>query len=203
MLKKNAKKEHESVLGIKTIFLTVFLLLLLAPAAGAADIELGLHYGFRQLKDANLKNIYGSGMVYRPQIRYSFNRNFALEAAYEGGYKKDGLVGIYDENSTLTMNAVEVAAVLRMERRGFVPFIKGGIGYYGYRQDIESEFVRQKADHHTTAPLAGAGLDVALFSGLYLSGTVHYVPLKVRPFDVEVDLSGFRILFGLRYRLPI
>jgi hypothetical protein len=203
MQKKNAEKKCKSFLGSKAISITVFLLLLLVPAAGAADIELGLHYGFRQMKDANLKNIYGSGTVFRPQVRYVINRIFALEAAYEGGYKKDGLVGIYNENSTLTMNAVEAAAVLRMEMRGFIPFIKGGIGYYGYKQDIDSPFIRQQVNHHTTAPFVGAGLDIALLSGLYLSGAVHYVPLKVKPFDIEVDLSGLRILVGLRYRLAL
>jgi len=201
MLKKSAEKKHKSFPDSKAIFVTVFLLLLLVSAAGAADIELGLHYGFRQLKDANLKNIYGSGTVFRPQVRYFFNRFFALEVSYEGGYKKDGLVGIYNENSTLSMNAVEAAAVLRIEMRGFVPFIKAGLGYYGYKQDIDSPYARQKVDHHATAPLVGAGVDAAILPGLSLSATIHYVPLKVTPFDIEVDLSGLRILFGLRYRL--
>ena len=35
--------------------------------------------------------------------------------------------------------------------------------------------------------------------GLYLSGEVKYVPLKVKPFDEEVDLGGLRYLLGLGY----
>jgi hypothetical protein len=184
------------------VVLAAIFLFCAPPAAGASDIELGLHFGYRQLKDAKLKDIYGSDMVFRPQVRYFFSRNFGLEVAYEGGYKKDGSVGLYNENSTLTMNAVEAAFVLRMEKSGWVPFIKGGMGFYGYKQDIDSNFTRRTVDHHTTAPFFGAGLDVALISGLFLSGTVHYVLLKVKPFDIEVDLGGLRILLGLRFRLP-
>lgn len=200
---KMEKSNNNGTLKNTSFFLVMMLFLLLsARTASAADIELGLHWGYRQLKDANLKDIYGSGFVFRPQVRYGVDRNIALELAYEGGYKKDGPVGLYDESSSLTMNAWEAAAVLRMEHRGLIPFIKGGLGYYGYKQDIDSAFVRKKVDHHSVAPFAGAGLDVALFSGLHISGAVHYVFLKVKPFDVRVDLGGLRVLLGLRYRLP-
>lgn len=202
MIKNTTQSKQNRLLCCGVVFLTMCLLSA-SPAAWADDLELGLHYGYRQLKDSNLKDIYGSAMVFRPQIRYFFNRNFGVEVAYEGGYKKDGLVGLYNENSTLTMNTVEAAVVLRVESRGLAPFLKGGIGYYGYKQDVESLSVRQFVDHHATAPFIGAGLDVDIFSGLFLSGTIHYVPLKVKPFDVEVDLGGLRVFFGLGFRLPL
>ena len=178
-------------------------LLIPVPKARASDIELGLLFGSRQIRDGSLKDIYGSGIIFRPQIRWAFHPHFAFETAYETGYKKEGLVGLYRERSTLTLNAVEAALVFRTEKRGFVPFIKAGLGYYGYRQRIESEFVRLRVDHHSIAPFAGAGLEVAILSGLYLSGAVHYVPLKVKPYDIEVDLSGLRILIGINFHSGI
>lgn len=199
-IRPTGKRKRVSI-GSGTAAVLFCFLFIPVPKAQASDIELGLLFGSRQIADGSLNGIYGGGIIFRPQLRWAFHPHFAIEAAYETGYKKDGLVGFYRERSTLIMNAVEAALVFRSERRGFVPFIKAGLGYYGYTQRIESEFVRQRVDHHGIAPFAGAGLELAILRGLYLSGAVHYVPLKVKPYDIEVDLSGVRVLIGLNFRL--
>jgi hypothetical protein len=43
-------------------------------------------------------------------------------------------------------------------------------------------------------------MNINLFRGLYLSAEVKSVPLKVRPFDINVDLGGIRILAGIGYQ---
>lgn len=175
----------------------------LISSAQAADITLGLKFGYRGLNDNNLAGIYGSGTVFVPHVRLALSRYASVETAYEGGYTKNGLVGIYREPSTLNITGWEVSGLLGYPIKGVVPYLKLGLGYFHYRQDIDSPFVRLKVDHHHAATLVGAGADIRLSRRLGVSAEVQYVPLKVKPFDIEVDLGGLRLLVGLSYQITL
>ena len=71
------------------------------------------------------------------------------------------------------------------------------MGYYSYKQDIESEFIRNSVDHTKWTNVFAGGLILNLSRGLYLSAEVKTVPLRVMPFDREVDLSGVRVVGGI------
>lgn len=172
-------------------------------SAQSADITFGLKFGYRGLNDNNLAGIYGSGTVFVPHVRLALSRYASVETAYEGGYRKSGPVGIYREPSTLTITGWEVSGLLGYPFKGLSPYLKLGLGYFHYGQDIDSPFVRLKADHHHAATLAGAGVDIRLSKQFGVSAEVQYVPLKVKPFDIEVDLGGLRLLFGLSYQITL
>jgi hypothetical protein len=185
------------VQSVKKIFVLI-ILILAAAQAGQAKIQLGMRFGRRTVFDEAIRDTYGSGSVYLPFLRLTSRRSpLGLEIAYEGGYKKSANIGLFDEVGTLRLWGVEAAAFLTRRFGPVVPYVKLGIGYYAYSQEIESEFVRLPVDHKQQKLLVGGGVDVLLPGGLFLSGEFKYVPLKVAPHGVPVDLSGYRILVGM------
>lgn len=181
----------------------IALMFLSVQAGNAARFSLGLNAGYRTLNDVALSEIYGDGYVYQPYIRYSLSYSLGLELSYEGGYKKKAPVGLFEEDSTLSVSGLQLAGIVGvplMRLRKISTYFKAGIGYYFYRQDIDSEFVRQKVDHKKWTTFIGAGMNINLLRGFFLSAEVKSVPLKVRPFDINVDLGGIRILFGIGYQ---
>jgi hypothetical protein len=193
--------EKENIM--KKLTICVFLMFLSVQAGIAAQFALGLNAGYRYLDDPFLGEIYGDGYVFEPYIRYAPSSSFALELAYEGGYKKSAPVGLFQENSTLTVDGFQLSGIVRvpfLRIRNVSTYFKLGIGYYFYKQDIDSEFVRQQVDHHKWTTIIGGGMNIHLFRGLFLTAEVKSIPLRVKPFEINVDLGGIRILFGIGYQ---
>ena len=179
------------------------LVLFFNPVLQAFDIIGGLNFGRRWIDDPDMKDIYGQGYVFQPFLRYNYTNLLAIEVAYEGGYKGDGRIGLFQEESTLSVTGWELSGILYYRINNFVPFIKFGVGFYGYKQDIASEFVRFKVDHHEITYILGGGMNVFLNNSIFLNTEIKYLPLKVKPFDREVDLSGMRVMLGLGFRFAL
>jgi hypothetical protein len=179
------------------------LVFLFVQAGNSAQFSLGLTAGYRYLNDVSLGEIYGDGYVYEPYIRYNPSFSYGVELSYEGGYKKSAPIGLFQEDSALSVSGLQLSGIVGvplLRIRNVRTYFKIGIGYYFYKQDISSEFVRYQVDHKKWTAIIGAGMNVNLFRGLYLSAEVKSVPLRVRPFDINVDLGGIRILFGIGYQ---
>ncbi len=181
------------------LLLVLFLSVIAVQTAQATQISLGLNYGFRHIEDGVIQATYGNGTVFVPYLRVTPFRSVGIEVAYEGGYKKSGTVGIYEENSTLSVTGWEFSGILYLPIRPLVGYIKFGMAYYSYKQDIESDFIRMPVDHKKWTNVFGIGATLMLFKGLFLSAEVKAVPLRVMPFDREVDLSGIRVVGGIGY----
>jgi hypothetical protein len=181
------------------LVLLLFLSVIVVQAAQATQVGFGLNYGFRHVEDGVIQSTYGNGTVYVPYFRLTPLRNLGIEIAYEGGYKKSGTVGFYEENSTLSVTGWEFSGILYLPIRPLMGYIKFGMAYYSYKQDIESDFIRDPVNNKKWTNVFGAGAIMPLTQGLYLSFEVKTVPLRVFPFDREVDLSGVRVVGGIGY----
>ncbi|GAI56629.1 unnamed protein product, partial [marine sediment metagenome] len=51
--------------------------------------------------------------------------------------------------------------------------------------------------------VVGTGLNIYLIKGFFFIAEVKHVPLKVKPFDIEKDLSGLRYLLGLGFEFEL
>lgn len=180
------------------------LLILMTAGIAAAQVEFGLRGGQLSIFDGTIREVYGNGWIFVPFLRITSNKTpVALELSYEGGYKQSAPIGFYDEMSTLTMYGFE-ASVYVWHRFGLVaPYLKLGMGYYFYKQDIDSEFVNKKVQGSEQRLLFAAGLDIDLPKGLYLTGEVKVVPWLVAPYGIEVMLGGMRYLVGIGYRFQL
>lgn len=161
------------------------------------SFEAGGFYGQRQVADTKIKNIYGNGMVYFPCTSIIW-KGIMLGGGYEGGYSRSGKIGIYEEPTSLEVKGYEIFLGYQLKVKYFAPYIKVGYGSYSYRQTIESAYVGEyKVNHKKTAVTFGGGLKIYPLKYFYFAGEVRYVPLKVKPFEDEVDLSGLRLLGGI------
>lgn len=193
--KMKEKLMQKSVVFISLVFLFV-------QVGNAKWFTIGLNAGYRYLDDLALGEIYGDGYVFEPYIRYSLG-TLNLELSYEGGYKRSGPIGVFQEDSTLSVTGLQltgIAPIPILRIRNLNTYFKIGIAYYFYKQDIDSEFVRRQVDHTKWTTVIGGGMNLRLLRGLFLTAEVKSVPLRVRPFDINVNLGGIRILFGIGYQ---
>lgn len=170
-------------------------------ASSGFHLEAGALYGPRYVADSDIKNIYGEGLVYFPYAAIMW-KGILIGGGYEGGYSKSGAIGLFEEASSLKISGFEFFIGYVIKIKIIAPYIKVGYGSYSYQQKIESPYVESfKVDHKKSAVTFGGGIRIYPLKNLFLMGEGKYVPLKVRPFDVEVDLSGLRLLAGIGFTI--
>jgi hypothetical protein len=167
----------------------------------ASDLKLGLGAGVRKINDDYLNKIYGSGFIFIPYLELAFSELFSVEVALEGGYRKEAPIGLYKEPSVLKISGLEFSLHFHRSFKLFTPFLKIGSGYYFYRQDIESPYVRFRVNHRDISLHGAGGLQFTFHSRFFFRIETKYVYLKVRPFDQTVDLGGLRYILSLGYKI--
>jgi hypothetical protein len=165
----------------------------------AIQVGIGFNYGLRQIQDEVLKEIYGDGYVYTPYLRVIPFKSIGFEIAYEGGYKRSGTIGLYNEDSTLSITGLEFSGIVFLPIRMIVGYVKIGMGYYTYKQDIDSDFARLIVDDSKWTTFVAGGINLKVFDRLYISAEVKSVPLAVRPYDIDVNIGGLRFLAGIGF----
>jgi hypothetical protein len=182
----------------KTVLGLVFLVALAGATRAAIRIEIGALGGTRTVNSADIKTVYGNGMVYYPYLAVHAWKGLFVGAGYEGGYTRKGTIGIYEEPTTLRVVGLEVFVGFEIKIRTASPFIKVGYARYSYKQTIESPFIGGRAANgNKMTPTIGGGLKISLSGALFVAGEIRFVPLKVTPFEDEVDLGGMRYMAGL------
>jgi hypothetical protein len=177
-------------------------LVLLAALCGlsraAIRIEIGALGGTRNVNSADIKTVYGNGMVYYPYLALHAWKGLFVGAGYEGGYSRKGMIGIYEEPTTLRVTGFEAFVGFEIKFGTVSPYIKAGYARYSYKQTIDSPFIgNQAANGSKWTPAIGGGLKLSLSGAFFVAGEIRFVPLKVTPFEDEVDLGGIRYMAGL------
>ena len=176
----------------------VFLAAMGSLAFPAIHIEAGALFGMRSVRDADIRAVYGNGTVFFPYAAVCLWEGLFVGAGYEGGYSKSGKTGIYDESSTLKVTGMEFFVGYQFSVGMISVFIRSGYGSYSTKQVIDSPYHAGEEIDQTkgTIVLAG-GLKLFLTGNFFLAGEVRSVPLKVTPYEDEVDLGGTRFTAGL------
>jgi len=181
---------------MKKIVITTVLLGLLATGLPAIKLDVGLMYGTRSVKDADIREVYGNGSAYFPYLAVNFWKGLALGLGYEGGYDRDGEIGLYQEATNLKAAGMEFFAAYLFELKKFTPYVKLGLASFAYEQTVSDEV---KFDKKKSALTLAAGTRFYPAKGLFLAAEIKYVPLKVKPLSEEVDLGGMRLALGVGY----
>lgn len=181
---------------MKKTLLFVILLGMLTLGLQAVKIDLGLLYSTRSVSDPEIQDVYGSGAVYFPYAAVNVWQGLCFGLGYEGGYNRDGKIGLYQEDSNLKVGGLELFAAYRFDFGKLSPYAKLGIGSYSYEQVVSGA---TKVDDKKTALSLAAGLRFYATQCLFLAAELKYVPLKVNPLGEEVDLSGMRFGAGIGY----
>jgi hypothetical protein len=180
-------------------------LFVFGPAVTGYALELGLgfQYGPRTVSDSNINDVYGNGTAYFTSLRFVLGGGLEIGAGYEAGYERNGVIGLYQEKTTLRVTGYEVFAGYGFRIHALEPYLRLGYGRYVYKQEIESGSMPFKVDDTKSGPTLAAGLRVHPWKGAWLSLEAKYVPLKVKPVDLEVDLGGWRLALGAGYSIKL
>lgn len=188
--------------SLPLLIIKIFLLIILffPSKVQAVDFSLGLGAGFRRINDSYLRQVYGNGFIFIPYVQVGLSKYFSFELAYEGGYQKKAPIGLYQEPSTLKITGWEISGRLHYAFKIISPYIKLGPGYYFYRQDIDSPYVRHKVNHHHLSFQGAGGFQLFLQRNFFWQTEIKYVFLRVKPFEIKVDLGGVRYILALGYK---
>jgi opacity protein-like surface antigen len=181
---------------MKKTILFIFLLATLAWGLQAIDLDLAVFYGTRSVKDAQVKEVYGNGSAYFPCVAVNFWKGLFVGLGYEGGYDRNGKIGLYQEDATLKVTGLEFFAGYRLDLGKVSPYIKLGLGNYTYEQTVSGQ---TKVDENKSALTLAGGARFYPIKGLFIAAEIKCVPLKVKPMATEVDLGGMRLAAGIGY----
>lgn len=163
--------------------------------------EVGGFFGIRQVVDSDINEIYGSGTVYFPFLATTW-KGIILGAGYEGGYSKSGKIGFFQETTTLKVNGFELFAGYAFRIKFLAPYFRVGYGSYSYKQTIASSYLSDfKVDGTKSTVTGSAGISFFPIKNLFLAVEARYIPLKVKPLEEEVDLSGLRFGVGIGFTI--
>lgn len=180
----------------KTLVLLVAVLSL-AISASALELRVGGFFGMRTMNDAAIKDIYGEGTVLYPIVQLDILAGLGVGASYEL-YDRSGTVQPYGESSRLKITGLEGFLSYSINLKIVRPYVRAGFGSYDYEQTVESDYLAgYKVKAPKTAPHFAAGVVLKILKPVYFAVEAKYVPLKVRPFEDEVDLGGWRFSAGL------
>ncbi len=185
----------------KKAIVSAALLLLWPTAQYALDLEAGLSYGRRMVADPKIREVYGNGTVYDPFLAVRLWKGLAVGVDYEGGYSRTGKIGTYQEPTSFKVSGPEFFIRYAASLKFVSPFVKIGYGSCSYQQTIESPYIAGHfVDGKKGRPSLAGGLRFFPVKFLFLSAELKYVPLKVKPYGEEIDLSGMRYLVGAGFR---
>ncbi len=181
---------------MKKTILFIVLVGVLTWGLQAVDLDLGLFFGTRSVKDAQIREVYGNGTAYFPYVAVTFWKGIFAGLGYEGGYDRDGKIGLFQEDSNLKVSGLEFFAGYRFDLGKVSPYLKLGLGNYSYQQVVSG---KTTVDDKKSSLTLAAGAKFYPIKDLFLAAEIKCVPLKVKPIDTEVDLGGMRLAAGIGY----
>ncbi len=186
----------------KTIYILI-LILVLPLLSSAISLEPGFMGGLRQINSNDIKTTYGNGMVFYPHLDVRLFMGLSIGAGYEFGYSKEGQIGDFQDNSSFEIKGYDLYLTYSFSLFGIKPYIKAGYGNYTYNQVITINQETLNTDGTHKDWMAAFGIKVFPMSNLFLSAEIKYSPMKVRPYDIDVDLGGIKIFAGIGYRFKL
>jgi hypothetical protein len=187
---------------MKRIVPAGLLLLALAASAWGFQGEVGLLYGVRTLKNADLRGIFGSGTVAIPTLAVRVSPSGSIGLSYEAGYKREARVGLFGDLFSLSVSGLELFYRQEWQAGRLTPYLKIGPGFALYKIHIDSPFLTAYNVKGSDVTFAMAlGINARVAKHILLTAEVKYGVLWVDPFDDRVDLGGFRAVAGLGFGL--
>jgi len=183
---------------MKKSFALIMAFLILPTAVYAIDFSFGFHAGMRTVSDSDIKTVYGNGLCYFPYAAVNVFKGFTIGGGYEFGYSREGTIGIYNEATTLKVTGIQAFVGYQYSISVVTPYVFVGFGSFSYKQTVESP-AAQTVDATKSTFFVAGGIKVYPMKNIYISAEVKYVPLKVKPYEDEVDLGGLRLMGGLGF----
>ncbi len=183
-------------------FLLIFIVASVIAVPVLGETEIGITVNYRGISESSVRDIYGAGVTFAPVLEMKIVKGLFIGASYEFGYKKDAVIGIKNEKSTLKIYGGEAFLTYRFGKGKFVPYLKAGAGRYTYKQEIESAALKDNTmSQSKTVFVVGGGFKYFFGKMFYFSGELRYSPFKVDGAGgKELDIGGIKAGAGLGIR---
>ena len=189
---------------MKRIIFVLSVLIMAAALSFPAVMTGGLGFGLGTVSDGDLSDAYGSGFVFSPYLSYGITDCIAVGIGYEGGYKKDGTVGMFEDHAELKISGFSIFAEYRFKSRKLTPYLKLGYGYYTVSNQFEDDGMKKYGfSEKGSGAVLGGGVRYPLGGNLLITGGLEYLMLSVKPFDESVNSGGLRLLAGFALKFDI
>jgi hypothetical protein len=107
------------------------------------------------------------------------------------------VLGPYDYPATFKMSAAALLAGYEFRTGRVGLFLQAGAAQVAYKQTVANPIVTNRpVDARRIALLAVAGIRIYPLDVLFFGLEARYAALKVQPYDVGVDLGGWRFAAG-------
>lgn len=168
--------------------------LALAVTASAMDWRLEGGAGWRRLNEPGIRQAYGTGIAVPIGFDLILRSGWEAGLRFEWAPTRDGALGVYASAARFHLLGLEATAGREL-RRGIVGlYARVGAGLYHYRQTVDYAYVQDyKVNRFAPGAMAAAGFRIYPWPFLYLAADAKYVVLGVSPYDVSVDLGGWRL----------
>lgn len=183
---------------MKKSFVLVMAFLLLPAGVSAIEFSFGFQAGLRTVSDSAIKDVYGNGTCFFPYAAINLFKGFTIGGGYELGYSREGTIGIYKEATKLEVTGIQAFVGYQYSVSMVTPYVLVGFGSFSYKQTVDSPAAETVDAKKSTFFVAG-GIKVYPMKNIYISAEVKFVPLKVKPYEDEVDLGGLRLMGGLGF----
>lgn len=132
---------------------------------------------------ADFKTVYGSGILAGAEVRVRIAGRFELSLEAER-FKKDGMMTVTNEPTTIKMTPLTVLAVFHVLSGGLRPYVGAGVSTLSYREN----------NHLGTA--TGSGTGYAVCGGIIARGKLLGVDARVKYASIKDERGGESIEFG-------
>lgn len=168
--------------------------LALTATASAMDWRIEGGASWRRLNEPGIRQAYGTGIAVPVGFDLIFRSGWEAGLRFEWAPTRDGVLGVYASDARFHLLGLE-ATVSRELRLGLVGlYARAGAGLYHYRQTVDYAYVQDyKVDRFAPGAVIAAGLRIYPWPFLYIAADAKYVVLGVSPYDVSVDLGGWRL----------
>jgi hypothetical protein len=181
----------------RAIVLLGGLLGLEAAAWACIGIRFEAWYGPQKINDAKIRAVYGETETALPCLELEIVRGLTIGAGYEFGYDRTGHIGPYDYPTSFRMAGWNAFLGYEIRLEDVALFGQAGVGLYEYKQTVENPYVTDMpVNARKTGGMFAAGLKYYPLDVFFIGLEARYVLLKVKPYDSEVDLGGWRFAAG-------
>ncbi len=108
-----------------------------------------------------------------PYLAMALSPKLTVGIGYEGGYKKNAQLGIFNEPATLSVQGFEVFADYNFATGSLVPYLHFGVGFYTFKQDVESPYAGSVEDKQV-AMTVGGGIKYYLSGGFFAGVEINF-----------------------------
>lgn len=182
----------------------VFLVLILAGTGFARPqtLEVDVAGGYRTLKDAALRGIYGNGYVVTPTLSLAVSKTLRVGAEYETGFVRNAEIGFFRDPSTLKVRGGHAYIQYGQRKTRIQPYLKLGVGLFAYQFDVErGDLPALMVENNDVSFFVAGGLRFVIVKNVFATTEFKYGALWVDSYDDQVDLGGLRFLIGIGFGL--